>query len=185
MKHLFLFSMLCLSVFACKKDTVDIQNDLCKGIICNNGGNCVNGNCNCPPQWTGTDCTQQKTPTNLAIKFITVNQFPANDPNGGSWDLGSGADMYVVIKSGTTVLYTSSYFDNVIGSATFITNFNLPSVTGNYSIEIFDYDTLDADDYIGGVQGTIYTSANGFPSTLGFTCGACTVGYSLSLGYTW
>ncbi len=185
MKHLFLFLMLCMSLFSCKKDTEDIQKDLCKGIICKNGGNCVNGDCNCPPQWTGTDCSQQKTPTNLIIKKILVNKFPANDPNGGSWDLGSGADMYLVIKSGSTILYTSGYVENAVGSATFEPNFTLPDPNGVYTVSIFDYDSLDSDDFMGGVQGTVYNSTNGFPAAIDFTCGTCSVGYSITLGYTW
>lgn len=185
MKHLICILMVCFTWYSCKKDAQDIQNDLCKGIICNNGGNCVNGDCNCPPQWTGTDCSQQKTPTNIVLKTIIVNKFPANDPSGGSWDIGSGADIYVVIKSGSTVLYTSNYVTNVVGGVTFQPSFTLPDVTGIYSIEIYDHDDFDADDYIGGVQGAIYSSTNNFPNTLEFTCGPCTVGYTIPLGYTW
>ncbi|MCY7410081.1 MAG: calcium-binding EGF-like domain-containing protein, partial [Chitinophagales bacterium] len=30
----------------------------CKEVICNNGGACVDGVCNCPPGYSGEDCSQ-------------------------------------------------------------------------------------------------------------------------------
>lgn len=186
MKQSTLIILLCLIIFSCKKDAEDIQNDLCKGIICNNGGTCVNGDCNCPPQWTGTDCSQQKTPTNLVLKSIHVNKFPPTDANGAGWDFSDGPDMYIVISSGSTVLYTSpSYLNVTTANAIFNINYSLPDVTAIYQISIYDYDDLSADDYMGGIQGVIYSSTNGFPTTLDFTCPTCPVGYSISLGYTW
>jgi hypothetical protein len=46
--------------------------DLCEGVICENGGNCVNGDCNCPPQWTGSDCSQEETPIKMRFSSIPI-----------------------------------------------------------------------------------------------------------------
>lgn len=39
---------------SCKKD--EKEKDLCEGVSCVNGGNCLNGNCNCVNGYTGTNC---------------------------------------------------------------------------------------------------------------------------------
>ena len=42
----------------------------------------------------------------------------------------------------------------------------LSSPTSQYTINLYDHDDVDADDWMGGVYFTPYNSANGFPSTL-------------------
>jgi len=46
---LLLSFFLTLSFFACKKDP-------CKDILCQNGGTCIEGTCNCPPGFIGANC---------------------------------------------------------------------------------------------------------------------------------
>jgi len=42
MKNITLFIMLLLACISCDKTT---QEDLCEGVVCKNGGSCVNGDC--------------------------------------------------------------------------------------------------------------------------------------------
>lgn len=60
------------------------NTDECKDVVCNNGGTCVSGTCNCPTGYEGTDCS-----TLSRAKFI------------GTWT-GSdkcGNDVYNVTMS--------------------------------------------------------------------------------------
>lgn len=180
MKRIITLLILTLTLFSCKKDA----SDLCEGVSCKNGGTCVNGDCNCPVSWTGPDCTQQKTPTNLILKNIIVTTFPPTD-NGAGWDLTSGPDIYVEISQNGQVLYTSGYIVNATAGVNFQTNFILPDVTGIYVIRVYDYDDFDANDFMGSIQGSFYTSTNGFPSTLTVSCGTCVVSFSIPVSYTW
>lgn len=181
MKRTLTLMILSFMLFSCKKDA----SDLCEGVSCKNGGNCVNGDCNCPVQWTGPDCSQQKTPTNLILNSITVSSFPPTDANGAGWDLTSGPDVYITISLNNQVLHTSGYVVNASQGVGFQTNFILPDVTGIYTIRAYDYDDFDADDSMGGIQTSLYSSTNGFPNTLNIDCGSCVVSFSVPVSYTW
>ena len=43
------------------------EKDPCEATICNNGGYCANGDCVCPEGFTGSDCSQQETPTKIQL----------------------------------------------------------------------------------------------------------------------
>lgn len=180
MKRVFTLLILSLMLFSCKKDA----SDLCEGVSCKNGGNCVNGDCNCPVQWTGPDCSQQKTPNGLILLSITVTDFPPTD-NGAGWDLTSGPDVYVEISLNNQVVFTSNYMTNASAGVVIPANFVLPNVTGAYTIRVYDHDDLDPDDFMGAIQGTLYNSTNGFPNPLNLSCAGCTVGFSVPVAYTW
>jgi len=164
MKHLVFLLLLCLSVFSCKKED-------------NGPGNCPNG-------FTGQNCDEQVTPTNILIKSITVTNFPPTD-NGAGWDLTSGPDVYITISQNGNVLYdnSSNFVQNASAGVTLNSQFVLPDVTGLYSISVFDHDDFD-DDYMGGIIAQVYTSTNGFPSIVQLSCATCKVSLSLSVVYT-
>src|SRR5690348_9723159 len=96
---------LLLGVSACKKETT--PPDPCLGITCMNGGSCANGTCNCPQGYTGSDCSQQKTPVKILVTKIKITRFSNIDASGNGWDYlsdNSGPDIYPVIsKAGTTI----------------------------------------------------------------------------------
>lgn len=56
-KLFFLSAVILFSVWSCAKDP-------CSGVICKNGGACLDGNCICPMGYNGANCGQQ-----LRIQF--------------------------------------------------------------------------------------------------------------------
>jgi hypothetical protein len=89
-----LLFFICLA--SCDKTTT--QQDLCEGVVCKNNGNCVNGDCNCPPQWTGSDCSQEKPPIKMGVSSITLNKFPPTSSTGAGWDVFDGPDVFITIS---------------------------------------------------------------------------------------
>ena len=141
---------------------------------------------NCPDHYTGSNCDEQITPTNILLKRVFVTTHPPTD-NGAGWDLTSGPDMYIsILRNGTEIYNNSSNFlQNASGSnIVFDVNLPLPSVTDFYSIRLYDYDDFDADDYMGGVQGVLYSSTNGFQTLVPFDCAGCQVGFDVQIAYT-
>jgi hypothetical protein len=49
---LFILSIVVLVAWGCTKNP-------CTGVVCKNGGACIDGNCICPMGYNGTDCGQQ------------------------------------------------------------------------------------------------------------------------------
>lgn len=164
MKQLLIISIVLITFFSCKKE----------------------GDKDCPTGFTGSNCSQQVTPTNILIKSISVTSFPATDANGAGWDLTNGPDIYITISQNGNVLYENSanFSQNGAPNVTFNTNFVLPDVDGIYSVSVYDYDDFDSDDFMGGIISPIYTSLNGFPSNVVLSCSGCAVSLSLSVNYT-
>lgn len=162
--------------------------DDCFNVTCLNGGTCVNGICNCPDGYSGSDCSQQVTPDRIRITKIDITRFPATY-NGAGWDLSSGPDIYPELSKGSTTLYSASnFFQNADPSNDY--SFDLvPAIDMNepndqYSIRLFDYDDFDADDFMGGIIFTPYSSNNGFPSTINLDAGG-DVAFTLHVTYVW
>ena len=139
----------------------------------------------CPNGYTGSNCDQQITPTNIILKSIKVTSFPPTD-NGAGWDLTSGPDVYITISQNGNVLYTNSnaFIMNATAGVSFNTQYVLPSVTGIYTINVYDHDDFDADDFMGGIIAPIYTNTTGFPETLTLSCPGCAISFLIEIGYT-
>lgn len=173
MKKTMLMLLLALGTLCCTKEV----KDPCAGKTCENGGNCFDGSCNCVGLWKGEHCTEQITPILLTVGSVQITEMPPTDTNGAGWDISSGPDVYVVVKQNGTVLLNTS--DSWVQNATkgvlwnegFSTNFAVAPVT----VEVWDHDDLDADDYMGGITGPLYFSTNNFPTSVILQCGICTV----------
>ena len=170
MKKVNLLLALLILFYSCKKD------DPCEGITCENNGTCDNGKCLCQGLWEGEKCTEQVTPHGIISSGITLTKMPATDTGGAGWDLTSGADLYIIVKlNGVQILNTSNDVRTNSGVNTSWNSLLNIEAFDDVSIDVYDYDDFDADDYIGGIHGTIYFSTNGFPTTVQLQCASCPV----------
>ncbi len=139
MKHLFLFLMLCLSVVACKKDK------------------------DCPPQFKGSDCDIEITPTRVRITAIQLTNYPATN-NGQQWDTNSQwADPYFKILDTGGVIFESNYLDEKqpASISQWSTNIVLDPEK-SYAILFYDEDgSIDAS--IDDAALVPYIEGRGFP----------------------
>lgn len=170
-----------------KKATLSILAFLLIGLSCKkdcptclNGGTCVDGKCQCVGLWTGENCETQLPPTLIQVAAISLTSFPATD-NGAGWDLTSGPDVYVIVKAdGQVILNTSNDWRQ---NATFIETWQTPFLVdfayANITIELWDFDDLDSDDFMGSVAGKIYNDTNNFPDFVDATCPGCMVAFRL------
>ncbi|MCB9295542.1 MAG: hypothetical protein H6559_20815 [Lewinellaceae bacterium] len=173
--------ILLLAVFFsnCKKETT--QADLCQGVICLNGGNCVNGDCNCPLQWTGSDCSQEKVPIKMKVGNIKITTFPPTTTSGAGWDIFDGPDVYIVISRNNTSEYESGFVEDLTGNYTWSSNFEFSDPTATYSISVYDYDDgLSTDDFMGGINFTPYRPGEKFPTSFTLDCGNCVVSFQFT-----
>lgn len=101
---------------------------------------------------------------------VKILELPATASNGSGWDFTNGPDVYLDINAGSTNVYsTSSNRFNDITTYPIKWNFIDPLVISNLNIQYnflaYDYDTPDADDYMGGV-GYIFANATSHPNKL-------------------
>ena len=144
----------------------------------------------CPTGYTGTNCGTQITPSKIRINKITITRFPQYD-GGSNWDVldigDSRPDVYVTLSLNSTVLLTSNYYQDAnyyqdydfSNSPTFPFDIVLPNT--QFTIRAWDYDT-GADDYIGGINFTPYSSTGGFPSIINIDGGGA-VSFQLHVTY--
>lgn len=183
MKKTIFFLLSFALLLGCKKD----DPDPCETVTCLNGGTCSNGECNCPEEYTGSDCSQQKTPDRIEVRKITVTQFPSTRDNGSSWDFADGPDIYPVIAIGTdqlTLLRNNFKEDAISGNYSW--NLNgvfIDDPTAVHLIGLWDKDDFGDDEYLGGIQFTPYWDNNGFPNPLKLSCSGCNTVWELEVNY--
>ncbi len=171
------------------KATVNITvvaPDPCKNITCLNGGTCANGICNCPIGYTGSDCGIEKIPVSVTVSKIVLSNYPMTDGNGAGWDYSNGPDVFLSIDQGTSandIAFSGTATDATGSSITYTTNFPVTFVSpsNNYTIALWDFDTPDADDFMGGIYFTPNSYKSGFPSTINLSYSSI----SMTLYVTW
>lgn len=125
-------------------------------------------------------------PTKVKITRVNVTNIPFVDGNGSSWDFSSGPDVFFKITDQVnSVLYdgTSSRVTDVTStqlplSWNFTTPFEITDFEVSRFIDIWDFDSPDADDNIGyvGFKMSNYTSgSNPYPTTVTNTQNGITV----------
>lgn len=176
-KLLYYFSIVSLLlVFACKKDE---DENRCGEVNCKNGAACVDNRCDCPPNYTGLDCGQQITPSEIRIKKIQLSQWPQLSPDGEDWDespcFGPLPDLFFTINYGNGQAAETAYFSEAKADTTYTFTDNFPLITSDVSTELSltlqDRDTgfCFPSDTLGTVKTQLYTSTNDFPATLEFS----------------
>jgi len=115
-----------------------------------------------------------------------VTKFPATD-NGAGWDLTSGPDIYITLFYNQNIVYQHSthYSDaSPNDSYDFHPDINLyfDNPLDEYSIVLYDFDSFDSDDFMGGVRFTPYFNTNNFPNILYIDAGG-EVSFEVSVNY--
>ncbi len=189
--------------FNCSSDSGDTP---CVPITCLNGGTSTpECGCNCPQGYTGSDCSTQITPAKITISKIRVKYFPNTDA-GSYWDVLlpladaniALPDIYLTLQnSSLTEIYRSpTYYKNVLSDGTayydFVpaTSISITSVNSVFVLNLWDYDGADSnitssDDDMGFIVFNIYNSVGGFPSTISVLDTSKSLGFELTLSYTW
>lgn len=186
-RKLFWLLPILLMVISCTKkpmeDDMEIMPDPvdpCENIVCNNGGTCVNGECECPVQYTGPACNMEKVPTKMRMGGVSITEYPVIDQSGVSWDPFDGPDLYFRIWLGDDILYTSStkynYSEQLV---TWAFNFEFSDPTATYNLSLYEDDDFSSDDFIGGINFTPYKPGTGFPYVIEISCGACVISFDL------
>jgi len=146
--------------------------DPCKKVSCQNGGTCSDGDCSCKSGFSGNECQNEKTPIKIIVNKIDVLQMPPIPPSGGGWDASNGPDIYLVFKQGSSILLDSDYvLDADVNSGyswTLSPSIEITSPTSQCEIDLRDYDSTSANDFMGGYYFTPWDMLKGnkFPSTL-------------------
>jgi len=173
-----LFWIACASMLfllpSCSKE----EPDPCANITCVNGGDCVNGDCLCPPEYTGPDCSQEKPPVKMRVSSIKLTQFPTTRSDGSSWDFSNGPDVYLAIYKNNNFIYSTAYVSNLVTQYTFFnTNVEFSDPTATYTIFVLDKDDFGDDEVIGAISFTPYIPGNDFPTTYPLECSTCVVAF--------
>jgi hypothetical protein len=188
MKNIYLIaSLMAFSLF------VSCNEDPCDNVNCLNNGFCVNGTCDCPVNYTGPTCSDQKTPSVIRLTAITVTKFPGSN-NGASWDPVSNTfpDIFPVITDNNNDIILlnliNDWIENADPSNSYTFNlpangFEFPNVNANYNILLYDYDGTSDLDFMGGINGSIYNNNGGFPNSLNFSTNDFS--FELQLNYVW
>lgn len=162
-----------LGIVGCSKEK---DEDACNGKTCKNGSTCVDGVCDCPPNYTGSDCGTQITPSQISIERIEVKQWPPLTPNGNNWDegwcIGSYPDIFVTLNDGSGQIVKTSFISECREDTVYNYTDSLPVVTANVNnnlmLSLYDNDTgfCFPSDSMGTVSTQIYHPDNDFPPTL-------------------
>jgi len=82
---------------------------------------------------------------------------------------------------------SSIYYENA-SQTTYSFNisptYDITSPNEQYTVRLYDYDSSDADDFMGGIIFYPYSNDNGFPSTLSIDGGG-DVAFKLYFSYVW
>lgn len=120
--------------------------------------------------------------TNFKILSMSISAMPFLDSNSSGWDPNSGPDVFFNITNGSAILLSgsSSKFTDVQTSQlpmswTFTNAHQITNITATQFIEIWDYDTIDPNDYIGSVGFKLEDHKSGYPKTITKTSGGITV----------
>lgn len=118
-------------------------------------------------------------PSKILITKIRVTKFPATDSGGAGWDLLSGADIFPKVLKGSTVLWDSpTYTEDASASSshdfTPSPSIQISDLSSQHTIELYDYDNTDPDDWMGGINFTPSSFINGAPSSFTLDAGGST-----------
>lgn len=165
MKNLLLFLLLPFAFSA-----TSCNSDSCENKVCQHNGVCESGDCLCSERYTGELCEKEVVPSAVKIKAFNVKTHEIK-PNGDPWDDEPGdealPDVYFKILDADNNLFISFegfHLSNITNSTTQL-ELELPDVTSEYTLLVFDEDGVN-DDLIYELSFTPYQSGQNFPPNI-------------------
>jgi len=120
--------------------------------------------------------------TNFKITSLKVTAIPFLDQNSNGWDPFDGPDVFFNITDGTNILLngSSSRISDVLTSNlpltwNFTNAYQITNITISQYITIWDYDSLDPNDFIGSIGFKLEEHKSGYPKTITKSDGNITV----------
>ncbi len=170
----YLFSFLIIiALFACKEEP---PIDLCKNVVCNNGGICNSGLCDCPSEFMGIACDSLAPASAIRISKIFITDFLERE-TFQHWDSSTDRPDIFIRLTGNGV--SPAFNTEIQQNANFEEEYEFDvdwridhPETGAYSVtfDLFDDDTEDdgISDYMGNQVFFISNYRNEKPSTIIF-----------------
>jgi len=151
----------CMALAGCK--------DPCEGIACFNGGICQEGDCLCPPQWTGSQCKEEVPPTEIRVGKFTATWWNY-DQNGMAWDATDAPDVWITLSGPEYDNWPMHYAENTEDGTTWTVDpsFRFTSPTSTYTMKFWDWDDDGNHDFMGEVKFKPYQNGLKFPDQLLF-----------------
>lgn len=129
-------------------------------------------------------------PTKVKITKLTISNIPFVDATGSSWDFSTGPDVFYNITDQTnTILASGSKINDVTTNLlpltwNFTTPFEITDFNVSRFVDVWDFDTPDADDnigYVGFIMNEYTSGSDPYPSSIIKTQNGITV----QLNLTW
>jgi len=153
---------------SCKEEA-----DPCDDLKCLNGGECHDGQCDCPEGYTSFNCGDQITPSRIMVSKVKVTSWPEQRVNDDPWDSDSDPDILWELRTeqNQTVLSSDSvYYDAATGvdleqNIQPQLSITSPAAQG-YFFRIQDLDAGNFKETMDQAGFRFYEPFNGFPDIL-------------------
>ena len=171
------------------------KSDPCEGIVCKNGGTCIEGKCQCPDGFEGTLCETESLPKGVVVTAIKVLKVPSTKSTGAQWDTdGTNPDIFPALynlKTDNTPDQALWVSDIVKINASTAQTHDFTLVLPKFTMKTFDRTIalylLDKDDtsseIMGGISFMLKEVIIGRPSTITIDCSTCKVAFELKVTY--
>lgn len=182
MKNILIVLFVLLSFSTCSKSD-------CADKVCLNGGECIDGTCECNEIWTGSDCSEQLIPRFAVVTNVRVLNYPELNMLGNPWDDNDDPDITFEVFDNSNEIYDyGNFLSNVTPGTVQDFKVDLGDLKMNtrryYLFHLLDYDFSEGFDKIGeGGLVPLNIDTVNLPDTL-FTANG-EIAFAIAVEYEW